>query len=130
MSEQFLSYDNLLVSRSLGGTSVATAGPVAFKRSIRGEGIALLVSKTGGTGNVRVQYAQSLYGTSVNSSFTGNSNIIETTQSIFPSSPKRWNFVALPLFLAPYVFFRFTGVTGNPATGVTVNAVLFKRYEF
>lgn len=129
MSEQYLSYHTLLTSRSLNATAAVTSSAVAMKRSTRGESLAIRANKGGTSGAIRVQYAGSFYGTAVNGSFTGNDNLINSTRLDFPNSNTRWNFLALPNFLAPFVFFRFSGATGNPATGVTVDAIVLTRYE-
>lgn len=113
---------------SLNGTGVSVSSAIKTGFMSRGESLAIRVNKTGGTGNIKVQWAISLTGTAVNGSFTGNTSIITTTQSDFPYSAKTWNAAPLPNFLTPFMYLRFVGAALNPATGVTVDAILYKRF--
>jgi hypothetical protein len=94
----------------------------------RAEGLAVRVNKGGNTGgSIKVRYAISFDGRVVDGNYNGNSSIVTASREDFPSNPTGWNVSALPNFLTPFVFLKFSGATGNPATGVTVDAILIKR---
>ena len=117
----------LLNQRSLNGTAVVTSAAIDLRFAVRAESLLLLASKTGGTANIRVRYAISRNGQTLDGNYVANRPIIYQLQTDFPDSAKVWNSVPLPNFLAPYVILQFSGVTGNPATGVSVSATLYVR---
>ena len=84
-------------------------------------------SKNGGTASVKIQYAISRTGQTVDGSYVGNTSLVTASADDFPLSAKAWKAVALPNFLAPFVHIKFSGASGNPATGVTVDAELVVR---
>lgn len=117
----------LLSAFPLGGTAVAVPTAVGFRFIARAESLLFRAAKTGGTANIRIRYAISRTGDQVDGSFSTDDPLVDQSASDFPNSAKVWNAVPLPNFLAPYIFFQFSGVTGNPATGVTVDAILYLR---
>jgi hypothetical protein len=114
-------------SRSINGQASAVPTAIDLRFIQRAEGLLMRVSKTGGTGNIKVQYAISRNGSTVDGSYLGNASIVTASAQDFPLSAKVWNAIPLPNFLSLYVFLKFSGATGNPATGVTVDAELVVR---
>mgnify|MGYP001558600691 CR=1 FL=1 len=121
---------SLLTAQSINATSISIVSGIKGFFLDRQESLAFRVSKTGGTPNIKVQYAISFTGTAINGSFTANVAIVSASRTDFASSAKRWNVVALPNVLTPCVAFRLFGVATNQATGVTVDLKLFRREQF
>jgi hypothetical protein len=119
----------LLSKKSLNGTSVVTSPAVDLRFAVRAESLLLLASKSGGTANISIRYAISRDGKTVDGNYQANRPLVDTLQGDFPNSAKVWNAIVLPNFLAPYLFLQFRGVTGNPATGVSVSATIYIREE-
>jgi hypothetical protein len=88
----------------------------------------LRVNKKGNTGgNIKVQWAISFDGRTIDGPFAINPAIVTASRTDFVGNVTGWNTMSLPAFLTPFVFFRFSGRSDNPATGVTVDAILIKR---
>jgi hypothetical protein len=117
----------LLSSVSLNGSASSVPSAVDLRFIYRAESLIFRASKNGGTASIKIQYAISRNGSSIDGSYVGNRSIVTASAEDFPESAKAWNAAALPNFLAPYVYFRFSGATGNPATGVTISADLVVR---
>lgn len=117
----------LLSSVSLNGSASAVPSAVDLRFIFMAEGIMFRASKTGGTASIKIQYAVSRTGSTVDGSYIGRTSLVTASAQDFPNSAKVWNAISLPNFLSPFVFFKFSGATGNPATGVTVSADLVVR---
>ena len=127
MSE-FLFPSTLFSSRSINGQASAVPTAIDLRFCTRAESLVLRVNKGGNTGgSIKVRFAISLDGRTIDGKYAANMSIVTASREDFPNNATGWNASALPNFLTPFVFLKFSGATGNPATGVTVDAILIKR---
>ena len=127
----FLSQQPLFTGQALSSTASYTVTGIRIKYIDRIESLAFRVNKAGSSfGKIKIQYAFSFNGTAVNGVYSANNALVTATHTDFPNSKNSWNVVAMPAVLTPAVALRFVGRASNPATGVTIDAILFKREQF
>ena len=118
----------LFSTRSINGQASAVPTAINLQFCERAESLVLRVNKGGNTGgSIKVRYAISFDGRVIDGKFVSNASIVTASREDFSGNPTGWNASALPNFLTPFVFLKFSGATGNPSTGVTVDAIIIKR---
>lgn len=126
----FLSQQPLFTAQALSSTAIYVVTGIKFAFADRLESLAFRVNKGQSTfGKINIQYAFSFSGSAVNGIYSANSKLVSGSHIDFPNSKNAWNVIAMPNPLTPAIALRFIGRASNPATGVTIDAILFKREQ-